>query len=90
MFQDSFNRSVLINYSPISLISSIAKIILTIIKYRLINFLEKYWIISNQQFRFREGKSTEDAFARSICYSGPQYYIEKIRNDMYYVNCTLD
>lgn len=51
----------IINYRPISLISNVAKIIEKIIKCRLINFLNKYKLISDHQYGFREGKSTEDA-----------------------------
>lgn len=51
------------NYRPISLITNIAKIFEKVIKTRIIKFLEKYKIISDRQFGFREGLSTEDAIA---------------------------
>lgn len=49
------------NYRPISLISSLAKIVERIIKKRLLKFLEKYELISKKQFGFREKTSTDDA-----------------------------
>lgn len=49
------------NYRPISVLTSISKVIEKIINARLINYLNKYKIISNSQFGFRRGVSTEDA-----------------------------
>lgn len=54
----------IINYRPISLISSIAKIIEKILKRRITKFLDKHKIISNHQYGFREGRSTEDAILK--------------------------
>lgn len=51
------------NYRPISLISTIAKIFEKVIKTRITKYLNKYKILSNLQFGFREGLSTEDALA---------------------------
>lgn len=56
------------NYRPISLISSIAKIIEKIIKIRIASFLSKYNILSDNQFGFREGMSTEDAILNLTSY----------------------
>lgn len=53
----------LVNYRPISLITNIAKIFEKTIKYRLLHFLTKFKIISNNQYGFQEHKSTEDAIA---------------------------
>lgn len=55
------DRSEMINYRPITLISNIAKIIEKLIKTRMINYLEKYKILSHKQYGFRKGLSTEDA-----------------------------
>jgi hypothetical protein len=49
------------NYRPISLIKNFAKIFEKCLKSRLINFLEKHQVLSNSQFGFREGRSTQDA-----------------------------
>lgn len=49
------------NYRPVSLLSNISKIIEKLIKSRLCNFLKKYDILSDHQYGFREGRSTEDA-----------------------------
>lgn len=57
-----------INYRPISLISNLAKIIEKIIKKRIVMFLEKYKLISEQQYGFREGRSTEDAIYKLTSY----------------------
>lgn len=59
-----------VNYRPISLISNIAKIIERILKCRIVNFLNKHKLLSDRQYGFREGKSTEDA----ICYLTTQIY----------------
>lgn len=57
----SGDKVKVINYRPISLISNIAKIIEKILKVRIVSFLNKYKIISEQQYGFREKRSTEDA-----------------------------
>lgn len=46
--------------------SHIAKIIEKLIKVRIVNFLEKYKIISDNEFGFRSGKSIEDAIMTLI------------------------
>lgn len=48
-------KGELVNYSPVTLISNISKIIENIIKHRLVKFLDKDNIISCQQFEFRDG-----------------------------------
>lgn len=49
------------NYRPITLISTLCKILEKTIKIRMLKFLNKHNIISERQFGFKEGKSTEDA-----------------------------
>lgn len=49
------------NYRPISIISNLAKLFEKILKKRLVQFLNKYEIISPSQFGFRAEKSTQDA-----------------------------
>ena len=51
------------NYRPISLLTSLNKVFETIIKDRVNKYLNKYKIISEHQFGFREGRSTQDAVA---------------------------
>ena len=52
------------NYRPISLLSSISKLFEKCIKIRLINFLEKHNILSEKQYGFRNGLSTDDAIIK--------------------------
>lgn len=51
------------NYRPITLTSTISKIVEKAIKVRITNFLQKHNIISQRQFGFIEGRSTQDAIA---------------------------
>lgn len=51
------------NYRPISILSNISKIFEKIIKVRLGPFFEKYKLISENQYGFREARSTQDALA---------------------------
>lgn len=49
------------NYRPISLITGLAKIFEKVIKVRITQFINKYNLLSDNQFGFREGRSTSDA-----------------------------
>ena len=49
------------NYRPISLISSIAKVLEKIIYKRIITFINKCAILAKDQYGFRKNKSTKDA-----------------------------
>lgn len=49
------------NYRPISVLTAMSKILEKVINSRLVKFLNTNNILSNNQFGFREGKSTEDA-----------------------------
>lgn len=54
------------NYRPITRISTISKIFEKILKCRLIKFFNKHNIISENQYGFRDGKSTEDAICSLV------------------------
>lgn len=49
------------NYRPISLLPIASKLFESIIKTRIVNFLDKTKFFSSRQFGFRHGLSTEDA-----------------------------
>lgn len=49
------------NYRPISVISAISKVVEKLINKRLISYLNKFNILSENQFGFRQNRSTEDA-----------------------------
>lgn len=57
----SGDKTLQINYRPISVISNVAKLLEKIIKNRLINYLEKHNILSQHQYGFRTNRSTQDA-----------------------------
>lgn len=59
----SGDKMLVTNYRPISLITGFAKVVEMLLKLRLCNFLRKYDILSDKQFGFIEGKSTQDAIA---------------------------
>lgn len=52
------------NYRPISVLPSISKIIEKLINTRILNYLNKFNIISASQYGFRGGVSTEDAVVK--------------------------
>lgn len=62
----SGNKADPLNYRPISIISNFAKIFEKIIKQRINDYLNKYKILSERQYGFRENKSTADALSRLI------------------------
>ncbi|KAL0871538.1 hypothetical protein ABMA27_005251 [Loxostege sticticalis] len=57
----SGDRADVNNYRPISVLTSISKIIEKILNSRLVSFLDKFKIISNSQYGFRKSLSTQDA-----------------------------
>lgn len=54
------------NYRPISLLTSVSKIIEKIVNVRLLTFLEYGNLLADNQFGFRKGRSTEDAVAHMV------------------------
>nr|CAI5834501.1 unnamed protein product [Callosobruchus analis] len=57
---------VINNYRPISIISSLAKIFEKSLKNRLEKFLNVNGIISDKQYGFRQGRSTNDAIGKLV------------------------
>lgn len=55
------NRDCVDNYRPISVLSSLSKILEKILNQNLRSFLDKYKLIADNQYGFRSGVSTEDA-----------------------------
>lgn len=49
------------NYRPISLTSNLSKLLEKSIKKRLVNYVEKYKILSDNQYGFRSSKGTQNA-----------------------------
>jgi hypothetical protein len=60
----------ILNYRPISILSVFSKILEKILCKRLNSFIEKNNILSNVQFGFRQGKSTEYACHSSRSHGG--------------------
>lgn len=73
VFPSAFKKSIVIplfkkgdtklvtNYRPISLTPCISKVLEKIVKKRLCKFMDKHKILSENQFGFRENRSTQDA-----------------------------
>lgn len=57
----SGSKSLLENYRPISVMNNFGKIFEKCLKERLVNYMDKNHILSNKQFGFTSGLSTEDA-----------------------------
>lgn len=55
------SRYMVSNYRPISLINNLNKVIEKCIKRRLCHFLNEKNLLSNKQFAYKQGYSTEDA-----------------------------
>ena len=58
--------NVVNNYRPISILSTLSKLFEKVINKRLVDFFEKYNVINDFQFGFREGYSTTLALTE-IC-----------------------
>ncbi|CAG9099873.1 unnamed protein product [Plutella xylostella] len=63
----SGDKESVTNYRPISVLSSISKILERILNNCLTEYLDKYQIIARNQYGFRAGVSTEDAVADFSC-----------------------
>lgn len=55
------NKLDISNYRPISLLNILSKILERIVNSRLINYLEKNKLLTDYQYGFRKGRSTDDA-----------------------------
>lgn len=64
----SGNRNRVNNYRPITVLPALSKILEQILKGSLVNFLERYNILSPSQYGFRAGKSTSHAVHDLINY----------------------
>ena len=65
------DKSQMINYRPIALISNIAKIFEMCLKDRIMSFVNENKLLNDNQFGFRENKSTTDALA---------YFVDEIHS----------
>lgn len=81
----SGEKSEFSNYRPISLLPIFSKILEKIISKRLTNFLEKHHLLAEQQFGFRNNRSTEQANI-SLSHS----ILENIDNGNYTVGVFID
>lgn len=55
------DRNCINNYRPISVLTTLSKILEKLINKRLLSFLEKAHVLSSNQFGFRKGISSDDA-----------------------------
>jgi hypothetical protein len=60
------NQTLLVNYRPISILSAVSKLLERIMYNRMISFSDKNNLISNSQYGFRKGRSTQDAVAKLV------------------------
>lgn len=60
------NRDSVNNYRPISLLPTLSKILEKVINKRLLEYLEKYQLLSNNQYGFRANKSTTEAIEQLV------------------------
>jgi hypothetical protein len=62
-------RDNISNYRPISVLPTLSKILERILNNALVSYLERHRIISDNQYGFRTGKSTEDAILELTDYT---------------------
>lgn len=60
----SGDRDTVTNYRPISVLTTLSKIFEKVLNNRLTKYLEQNKILSDKQYGFRSGKSTEDAVCK--------------------------
>lgn len=55
------SKDCISNYRPISVLSTLSKILEKLINRRLTSYLDKFSLLASNQYGFRSGRSTEDA-----------------------------
>jgi len=73
------------NYRPISILPTLSKIFEKVVYYQLYSYLDRYNILTNCQYGFRNRKSTTQALLNQC-----QYLYSKIDNDEYVISLFLD
>lgn len=74
----SGDRTTCHNYRTISLLTTVSKVFVKVIQRRVIYSCNKYKLISEKQYVFREAKSTQDA----IAYLNSKKFIDEKMPDM--------
>lgn len=62
------DRDCIRNYRPISILPSLSKILEKIVNDRLVDYLESNKLLSDHQYGFRRGMSTDDAVSNLVNY----------------------
>ena len=62
------DKSNLANYRPVSVLPSVSKILERLMYNRMLQFIEKYLLITEWQFGFRPHRSTQDAISHFVEY----------------------
>jgi hypothetical protein len=73
------------NYRPISCLPTLSKVFEKLMNKRLVNFLDKYKILSKHQFGFRSGSSTSDAVLQFL-----DFAYESLNRSDYLIGNFLD
>jgi hypothetical protein len=68
IFKNKGIASEMGNYRPLALLTIFSKIYENVIKSRLVDYLEYYSLLDNNQFGFRAGKSTANAINNNIAF----------------------
>ena len=67
------DHSKLVNYRPVSVLPAVSKILERLMYNRIVQFVDKYSLLSKWQFGFRSHKSTQDAIA---------YFVDHVTNNL--------
>lgn len=85
VFKKGGNKSNISHYRPIALLPVYSKIIEKAMTTRIYNFLEKFKVLNNNQYGFRQNRSTIDAVIKYI-----QETLTYIQDKHYAVSILLD